>query len=420
MPSNNVILTPKVFARLVLFDLGGALNVARNMTRTIKNEFGKKNYKVGDTVQVRKPYRFQGGEGLDWDPEPLVDQETPITVNKVPHVHFQWDDVEKTLDIREAMELYTRPVAISMASKINAGAATYAADNALSSVGTPGTAPTSESTYLTAGDILCELGLPEGEELNLIVNRRMSSAFVSGTKTLFNPTGVISKQWNQGYMVDSLGYRVYRDQTINTHTVGTYAGTPLVNGANQTAEGGNNSQMTLITDGWSSGASTLNQGEAFVIGSATVAAGVGVMSVQPNTRVSTGRQQTFRVVTTISDTTGAMSPVIQPAITISGQYQNVDSAPVDNAIITVIGATGAIAQQGLLMHRNAFAFVSVPLSAPLPNGVQAVESETDDETGLSIRYVRYWDGDKSVNKNRFDSLIGYGSLYEEMACVIQA
>lgn len=420
MASNNVILTPKVFARLVLMDLGGALNVARNMTRTIKNEFGKKSYKVGETVEVRKPYRFAGGEGIAWDPEPLVDQETPITVNRVPHVHFQWDSVERTLDIREAMELYTKPVAISMASKINAGAATYAADNCLSSVGTPGTAPTSEATYLAAGDILCELGLPEGEELNLIVNRRMSTAFVSGVKTLFNPTGTISKQWNQGYMVDSLGYRVFRDQTINTHTVGTYSGTPLVNGANQTAEGGNNANMTLNTDGWTSSACTLNQGDAFVIGNATVAAGVGVMSVQPNTRVSTGRQQTFRVVTTISDTTGTINMVVQPAITISGQYQNVDSAPVDNAIITMVGTTGAVAQQGLLMHRNAFAFVSVPLAAPMPNGVEAVESETDPDTGLSIRYVRYFDGDQSAHKNRFDSLIGYGSLYKEMGVVVQA
>jgi hypothetical protein len=98
----------------------------------------------------------------------------------------------------------------------------------------------------------------------------------------------------------------------------------------------------------------------------------------------------------------------------------VDSAAVDNAIITMVGTTGAIAQQGLLLHRNAFAFVSVPLAAPMQNGVEAVESETDSDTGLSIRYVRYFDGDQSAHKNRFDSLIGYGSLYKEMGVVIQA
>ncbi len=399
-------------------DLGGALNVARNMTSSIKDEFGKKSYKVGDTVQVRKPYRFVGGNGLAWDPEALVDQVTSITVNQVPHVHFQWDSVERTLDIREAMNLYTRPVAMAMANKINAQAATYAADNCLNSAGTPGTAPTSEATYLAAGDILVELGLPEGEELKLIINRRMSTAFVSGTKALYNDIGAISKQWRQGHMVDSLGYQVYRDQTINTHTVGTFSGTPLVNGANQTAEGGNNATMTLNTDGWTS--TTLNQGDKFVMGTASVAAGVGVMSVHPQTRLSTGRQQTITVVTTITDSSGTINMVVAPALTISGQYQNVDSAPVDNAIITMVGATGAIAQQGLLMHQNAFAFVSVPLAAPLPNGVEAVESETDQDTGLSLRYVRYFDGDASVHKNRFDGLVGYGSLYKEMACVVQA
>jgi hypothetical protein len=41
----------------------------------ITPEFAKKQYKVGDTVQFYKPYRFVGGERVsDWEPEPIVDQ----------------------------------------------------------------------------------------------------------------------------------------------------------------------------------------------------------------------------------------------------------------------------------------------------------------------------------------------------------
>ena len=62
--SNNVVLTPKVMARLTLMDLGGSLKVVKNFSTEVTQEFGKKEYKVGDTVQVRKPYRFVGGDGI--------------------------------------------------------------------------------------------------------------------------------------------------------------------------------------------------------------------------------------------------------------------------------------------------------------------------------------------------------------------
>jgi hypothetical protein len=104
--------------------------------------------------------------------------------------------------------------------------------------------------------------------VKLFINRKMSTAFVSGVKSLNNPTGALSKQWNKGEMQDSLGYEVIRDQTIATRTNGTFAGSIVVNGANQTAEGGNNATMTLTISGLTG---TLKQGDRFVIGSASSA-----------------------------------------------------------------------------------------------------------------------------------------------------
>lgn len=421
--SDNIVLTDKVHARLVLMDFGGSLKVARNMSTEVTPEFAKPNYKVGDAVQVRKPYRFVPGSGIGWDPQAIVDQVTPISVRQISKVHFIWDTVERTLSLRTAMKLYTRPVAMALGSGINAAAATFAANNALSSVGTPGSVPTSEATYMAAGDRLVELGLPDEEKVTLIVNRRMSTAFVGGTKTLFNPAGTISQQWSKGHMMDSLGYDVQRDQTINTRTNGTFSGTVLVK-LSQSADGGNNATMTLNIDGITG---TLQEGDRFVIGSATSATVGGVESVHPQTRVSTGQQQVFTVRQAITDTSGDMAVVISPAITPAtlgtpgNQYANVNIAPVDNAIITFIGTTGLTGiTQGLLLHENAFAFVSVPMWNPPTNGVIAAESETDPETGLSIQYVQYFDGDARSAKHRFDCLYDFGNLYREMACVIQS
>ena len=419
MADNNIILTTRTFAGLVLFDLRSSLNVVKNMTRSIDKEFGKGEYKIGDNVQVRKPYRFVGGDGTDWDPEPLVDQVVQVNVSSVPHVHFAWDSIEKTLSLREAMKNYTRPTAIAMSSKINTNGATWAANNALNSVGTPGTAPSDETSYLTAGDILVELGLPPNEETVLIINRRMSSRYVSGTKGLYNPQGLIGTQWKEGKAGrDQLGTNIILDQTINTHTVGTYSGSPVLNGANQVADGGNNAQMTLVTNGWTS--TSLKLGDKFTIGSSSSATVGGVNSTHPQTHQSTGRQQVFTVMADISDTAGAISMVIAPAITPTGQYQNVDSIPANGAIITVIGASGVVAQQGLMMDEKAFAFITVPIHEPEAGMGTKVEQFTDPMTAVTISHLGYFDGDHALEKHKFQSLVGYGNLYREMAVVVQA
>jgi hypothetical protein len=413
---NNVHLNPQVFAKLIMMELGGDLSIASNMSPAITPEFAKKTYKVGDKVQYYKPYRFVGGEGIAWDPEPIVDQVGEATVRQIAKVHYQFGSVERTLDVREAMRLYTSPVKRTLAAKINNRSAIFAANNALNSVGTPGTAPTSEATYLAAGDILCELGLPEGEKVKLFINRKMSTAFVSGVKSLNNPAGALSKQWTKGEMQDSLGYEIIRDQTIATRVNGTFSVVGLVNGAQQ-AEGGNNATMSLTVDGMTA---TFKQGDRFVLGSDASATVGGVESVHPNTRVSTGRQQVF----TIQQDTAAnpTALVVAPAITPSGQYQNVNSAAVDNAIITMIGTSGQTGiTQGLLMHESAFGFISVPMwNPPDGKGTIAAEVITDPETGLNMNMLKYLDGDAREEKTRFDCLWDNCNLYREMAVVIQA
>jgi P22 coat protein - gene protein 5 len=413
--SNNVLLTPKVYAKLVMMDLGGDLTIASNMSPAITPEFAKKQYKVGDTVQFYKPYRFVGGDGIGWEPEPIVDQVGTASVRQVSKVHYQMGSIERTLDVREAMRLYTGPTKRALANKINNRSAIFAANNALNSVGTPGTPPTTEATYLAAGDILCELGLPEGEKLKLFINRKMSTAYIGGTKALYNPAGALSKTWMKGEMQDSLGYEIIRDQTIATRVNGTFTVVGLVNTA-QTADGGNNATMSLTVDGMTA---SFKQGDRFTLGSDTSATVGGVESVHPQTRVSTGRQQVF----TIQQDSGAnpTSLVIAPAITPSGQYQNVNSGAVDNAIITMIGTTGLTGITcGLLMHESAFGFISVPMWNPPSNGVIAAEVITDPETGLNLNMVKYFDGDNREEKTRFDCLWDNCNLYREMAVVIQA
>lgn len=411
---NNIVLTPSVYTRGVLMNLGGYLSVCRNMSTQYSKEYGKKSAKVGDKISVKKPQRFETTTGLKYQPQSLLGTKVDITVGDVTGVHFDWDSVEKTLDIDDAQENYFKPAAIALAHAINANAAKYVARNTFNAVGTPGTTPSTIDTYLGAGDKIVQLGLPPEEELVCVINRKFSSKYVVGQQTIYNPSETNSKMVREGEIVDkTLGYRFERDQTIYNHTVGPQGGTPLTNGNANTADGGNNGTMLLSTKGWTSAAaSRLVYGDKFTI--------AGVYSVHPQTKASTGDLQQFTVLQDFaSDGSGNGSVLVSPAITPNGQQQNVTAAPVDGTAITVFGAAGTVTPQGLLLHKNAFAFVSLPLATPESGkGCMYSAMEQDPDTGLWLALVQFFDGDNRVEGTRFDCLTGFAPLYREMACVI--
>lgn len=410
----NFLLNDLTYTRAVLASLGGRLSVCRNMSSEYSKQFGKDGHKIGDKMFVRKPQRFEVTDGMAYQGQPLTNEQTPITVDQVSGVHFAWDSIERTLQLDDVMKNFVDPAVTALANRINQRAAQYVALNTFNQVGTPGTVPVLTSTYLGAGDKLIEQGMPENmeDDLTLIINRKMSSAMIDATKTYFNSSAIIGKQQKDGNLVDQFGYRILRDQTIYTHTSGAFAGTILVNGANQSSADGNNGIGSLITDGHTSGLSTVKAGDVFRI--------TGVYSVHPQTRASTGTLQDFVALTTQTDTTGAMTISMSPALTASGQYQNVDSLPADNAPLIFSGAASAVSTQGLLLHKNAFAFLSVPMVSPGPGeGAKAI-TQTDDETGITLSYIKYFDGDNRIHKNRFDVLYGFAPLYREMACRVAA
>jgi len=181
-------------------------------------------------------------------------------------VHFPVDSVERTLDIREAMRLYTAgPVAnFDGPGKINAGAPATLRGRQLPQFGLapPGTAPTfPKRRIFAAGDILCELGLPEGEDLSLIVKPAHEHGLRPlASRRLFNNSDRHDQQTSGTRATWSIrwGYRVFRDSDPSTpHTVGDV---PVRrHSAGEWREPDRrgrqtNATMTLVTDGWSLGA----------------------------------------------------------------------------------------------------------------------------------------------------------------------
>jgi hypothetical protein len=399
--STNTLLTTQEISYESLMILKNNLTFARNCYKEFEGDFGQAGNKIGATLNIRKPPRFIGRTGQAVNLEGLTDSIVPLTLNTQFGVDFQVSSFDMKLSIDDFRRRYLVPAMIAIANKVDRDGLVMAAATCPNVVGTPGTPATTLTTYLQASQKLDEMGTPFDGDRWAIINPAQNTNLVTSANvlTLFNPTKEISEQYRRGYMGNAIGLEFSRDQNVNYGTVGTFAGVPLVNGANQVGS-------SLITDGWTS--TTLVQGDHFTI--------AGVFAVNPQSRVSTGSLQQFVVLAPVTDASGAITVNISPSITPSGQFQNVTTSPADNAAISVVGTSGTSYGEAIVHWKQSFAFASVPLEEP--GGIDMGFQETDPETGVSLRYIRQYIASTDQWISRFDVLYGYAPLYPETACII--
>ena len=182
-----------------------------------------------------------------------------------------------------------------------------------------------------------------------------------------------------------------------------------MNGAGQTG-------TSIITNGWSTSITgLLNIGDVISF--------AGCYAVNPQNRTSTGSLQQF-VVQTTQNSDGAGNSTINflPALVPTGQFQNVTASPATGALISVYNTaaagqsalSGLSTAQGLLLGKQSMAFVSFP--GDVPEGVDMGYEDRSAEIGVSLRFVRIFDGYRDQWVNRFDVYYGIAPLYMEGAC----
>ncbi len=274
--------------------------------------------------------------------------------------------------------------------------------NIYSSVGTPGTTPSTSLVMLQAQQKMNEYASMMNNRY-LTVNPAANAQLVEGMKGFFNPTSTISKQFASGMMgTGVLGYdEVNMSQSIVNHTTGTRSTTDtiLVNGA-ITVQG----TSVIAIDGGTTSA-TIKQGDVFTI--------AGVYSVNPQTRQSTGSLQQFVATADATASSGAWATVsISPAIyTPASALATVDSFPADNAAVTFLGAANTQYAQNLAYQKDAITFATADLL--LPQGVDMASRQVHN--GISMRIVRQYDINNDRMPCRIDVLYGYSVIRAPMA-----
>lgn len=410
----NQLLTRQEITRETLMVLENELRVVPHLYRDPEKEFGRAGGKIGDTIFLRKPARFIGRDGQAYQPEGLTDTEVPVTINQQSGVDFEFSTAEKFLSLDDFRKRYLDKAGISLSNKLDLRAALVCEQNTANLVGTPGTTPGLSSSdafliYSQAGQKLDELGFQLDAGRNIVITPAMRTGWLDFNKAFFNPQGGLSEQWKRGQVSNALGYDWWIDNNLATQVIGNLGGTPAVKGAAQTG-------TSLITNGWSNTITNL-----LAIGDNITLTGVN--AVNPQSRQSTGSLQDFVIqATAASDGSGNSTLTISPAIVPSGQFQNVSASPADGALINVYhtaaagqaALAGVSTPQGLLLTDEAFAFCCFP--GDVPDGVDMGYEDRDPDIGVSLRFVRIFDGYRDMWVNRFDVYYGIAPVYPE-GCV---
>lgn len=374
----------------------------KNMSVQYDDQFARDGAKIGTTLRVRLPndYTVRTGPGLSV--QDTAEQSITLTVATQKGVDVAFTTEQRTMDLDDYSERVLSPMVNNLAGEVAADVMTLVEGgvcNYVSNVDGSGNviAPTA-TTFLNAGASLNDNSAPMNPGRKIVLNQWTEAATVSALSGLFNPSSEISAQYRTGQIKNALGFDWFMDQTVVTHTNGTFtAGT--VSGADQTG-------TTLTTNAITG---TLAKGDIITI--------ENVNAVNRVTKRSTGKLRQF--VITVAAASGATSLSIYPAIVapIGGaavQYQTVTASPENAAAISLVGKPSEATRRNTAFCKDTFTMVTADLV--MPKKVEEAAREVYD--GVSMRMITDYVIGTDQLVTRLDVLYGYLSVRPEWGVLI--
>lgn len=389
----NTFLTSAPIAKEALALLENNCVMGSNVHRQYKKEF----VKVGDTVSIRRPVKFEEGQGADVSArlQDITEMSTSIVIDQHWNIAFPVSSVDMTLKVEKFGERYLKPAMSKLGNRIDY-TLTGLYNNVYGAAGVAGSTPNSFSDLADLGTLMDNMCIPDGDR-KLVVNPTARWSLADALKGTFETKGA-SDFLRKGFLGHIAGLDIMQDQNIRLHTHNTLTGTPLidtVSGATYTT-GDTAIYSTVNIDGISAG--DLEAGDIFTI--------AGVNSVNPQNGQDTGSLQQFTVLADVDQATD-MAVTVYPAIRASGAYKTVTAAPADGAAVTFLNSHRA----NLAFNKNAFALVMVPFEKV----GKGVDMSTQEYNGFAITVTLGFDITTFKYICRLDVLFGVKCIYPEYA-----
>lgn len=368
---------------------------------------------LGQTLNIRKPPRYIGRLGQAAQIEAITETQVPLTLSFQRGVDTQVSSQQLTLDIDNYRERVVKPQIVRLVNLIDQDCCNLS-QGLNNFVGVPGVTPTSLTTYGLAKVKLDNMAAPDDDGRYNFLNPIADFTLMDNLKGLFHTGKEISSQYDSGSMTKSstLGAKWYMDQNIYAQTVGTFSGTPTTNGVPA------NGATSIVTQSWGSNVSSLNAGDVISF----ISASTPVNGINPQSFQSTGQPMQFVVTANVSDSGGAMTIPIAPAIYATGNLQNVTNLPATSTAIYVYDTpaasfasiSGKVSPQNLAVHKDFGTLAMVDM--PLPGGTDKAYRASSRKSGKSLRVIRDYVATSDQWIQRLDTLYGTAVLRQELGC----
>lgn len=408
----NSILTPTMITREALRVLHQKCNFIGNVNRQYDDRFAQSGAKIGNSLNVRMPSKYSVRTGATLSTQDHIERSTPLTVSSQYGVDVSFTSVELTMDLDDFSARIIDPAMAQLAAKIESACMedAYKLVNNYTN-GTTNSLMTYK--YFQQGGANITNNLGPLSQRSTIMSPDSKVEFLDATKSLFHASNNLEKQYRDGMLLHTAGFDVYENTLTPAHTTGSLAGSPLTNGAalgTSTTANAWVSQTDILIDGATS-TTTINAGDIITLD--------GVYAVHPESKVKTGKLQTFVCQADVTLTTAATAytVTVKPGLIYgSGNaYQNCSLSGVsdtDGLTVTRIGAVSSAFGQDLQFHKDAFVFATADLEDVSRYGAWGARESMD---GISMRIARQYDITNDAVPARIDILFGFAGLYPELA-----
>ena len=359
-------------------------------------KFAVRGAKVGQTIDIKKPFRPTTAVGKNATAQNYTEEWTSLTISTQRHALLEFGSVEETLDLNDFKMNVANPVGLQMASDMEGDVIA----SVLPSVGNTiiAAAGMTQTDVVQAGVKLTQ-GTTPVQGRCLLVNPVDEGSYVVANAGLFNPSAEIAKEFTEASVGRANSFDWFRSNQLPTITlpadlVGAMAST-YVAGAE-----------TMAVSGF---------GASQVIEAGTVIEVTGTNAVQVENKNGLGHKFQISVRSTVTlDGAGAGTLSVEPMYaSASGGLQNVSALPASGAVATIIGEASATYRQSLTFVKQAFTLGTADLVQ-----LNVKYSARSNMDGIAGRFAQDANINSDDNISRFDVLYGQRCLRPEYACKI--
>jgi hypothetical protein len=396
-----------------------AFESSRVVTKTVDTQLlsGKFNPSSGSTVDFKRPHdynsiRTSGGDISASTKSDIIAGKATGTVQNYFTVATEWGNVEEALEL-DQLEQILAPMARRIVTDLEIDLASYMLKNSSLKYGSHGTAVDAWGDVAGAGALMDSIGVPAAAERYYLMNPFTTSALANVQNGLNASDQLVRTAWENAQISQNFGgMRALTSNALASFTSGA--------GADREGILSSDPDVTYVT-----AKDTMTQvlpvsgftaGMVVKAGDMVTITGINRLNLDTRTAMidASGANVLWTGVVTadVTLTAGAGNiTVAGPAIyEANGQYNTVDSAPVQNDVVNILSAASTLYQPNLFFTKQAFGMGTVKLPK-----LYSTDTIATTEDGMSIRVSKYADGDANTQKIRFDLLPAYATFNPFMA-----